>query len=230
MSKGIVYIMTNPSLAGWVKVGKTERPTQTAQERANDLSRSTSIPLNFRVYAEFHVENCEQVEEGIHSILENANPAIRAIDSTPAGRERKKEFFLMQPEQALAVFKNIARLMRVPTEDLKKICQSEAVEQELEEIVEKAVDEQRTRRGVMSFTELDIPINAVLIFTRDESITCTVIGEREVEYEGEPYKISALAERLIGYHDTGMKYFMYEGETLWNRRIRLESEAFECKV
>ena len=49
MSKGIVYILTNPSLDGWVKIGMSTRNDIDA--RLAELNRPANIHLSYRAYA-----------------------------------------------------------------------------------------------------------------------------------------------------------------------------------
>lgn len=43
MPKGIVYILTNPSLDGWIKIGMSAR--NDINRRLIELNRPTNIPL-----------------------------------------------------------------------------------------------------------------------------------------------------------------------------------------
>lgn len=44
MAKGLVYILTNPCLDGWVKIGMTSR--NGIEKRLQELNAPTNIPLN----------------------------------------------------------------------------------------------------------------------------------------------------------------------------------------
>ena len=55
MSNGLVYIMTNPCLDGWVKIGMTERDD--IEDRLKELNTPANIPLTFRCYATYEVDN-----------------------------------------------------------------------------------------------------------------------------------------------------------------------------
>lgn len=48
MSKGLVYILTNPCLDGWVKIGMTER--NDIEKRLQELNSPTNLPLSYRCY------------------------------------------------------------------------------------------------------------------------------------------------------------------------------------
>jgi len=73
MSKGIVYILTNPSLDGWVKIGMSTRNDIDA--RLAELNRPANIPLSFRAYAIYEVDKPHEVEKNIHNLFDCALPA-----------------------------------------------------------------------------------------------------------------------------------------------------------
>lgn len=65
MAEGFVYVMTNASLAGQVKVGKTTRhPSQRAKELM-----TTGVPSAFVVEFAIFVADCDLLEETVHERL-----------------------------------------------------------------------------------------------------------------------------------------------------------------
>jgi hypothetical protein len=72
---------------------------------------------------------------------------------------------------------------------------------------------------------VDIPVGAELVFSRDENIKVKVIDNRSVMVNGEKTSLSTSAQKILGYDYgvAGTFYWMYEGETLDERRRRLES-------
>jgi len=90
-----------------------------------------------------------------------------------------------------------------------------------------ATEERRTR---LRFSELGIPVGAVLTFAKDSKVTSTVVADGRVNYEGQTLSPSAsalLAVRKMGYQwaaVSGSDYWEFEGETLTARRLRLEDE------
>ncbi|MEI7671632.1 MAG: hypothetical protein WCK00_05920 [Deltaproteobacteria bacterium] len=89
-----------------------------------------------------------------------------------------------------------------------------------------SVPGKRMRSPNTRFRNLGVPIGAKLVFTKDSHFTCTVLDDsNQVEYNGKAWAISALAMYLLGVSVAhGFAYFSYEGETLWERRLRLERE------
>jgi hypothetical protein len=84
----------------------------------------------------------------------------------------------------------------------------------------------RRRRPNTRFSLLGVPLGAELLFTKDINITCTVMNDsNQVEYEGEAWAISKLVMHLLGGGTAnGFLYFSYEGEILYDRRLRFEQE------
>ncbi len=82
----------------------------------------------------------------------------------------------------------------------------------------------RVRSPNTRFSKLGVPVGAELIFTKGRHISCVVLdASNQVEYNGKAWAISALAMHLLGVSSAnGFCHFSYEGETLWERRSRLE--------
>jgi len=90
-----------------------------------------------------------------------------------------------------------------------------------------SVPGRRVRSRNTRFSSLGVPTGASLVFAKDSHITCTVLdASNKVEYDGEAWAISSLAIHLLGvYSANGFCHFCYEGEILWDRRLRLEQEG-----
>ena len=105
MSKGIVYILINPCLDGWVKIGMTER--NDIDRRLKELNTPTNLPLSYRCYATYEVEQPLEVEKRIHSIIDRIDDTLHAREQLENGRIREREFFKISPETAYGIFKDI---------------------------------------------------------------------------------------------------------------------------
>ena len=69
---------------------------------------------------------------------------------------------------------------------------------------------------------LNIPVGSELVYVNNPDVVCTVADKtNKVKYKGEMYSISGLAVELRGYNVNGYLCFMFEDETLWERRQRL---------
>ena len=96
---GYVYILTNPSFKeDWVKIGKSSRPVDI---RSKELD-NTAVPLPFEIYATLKTVKYSEAEKLIHHYIERfTNLRIR----------NNREFFNVAPEEALAIFKEVALLL-----------------------------------------------------------------------------------------------------------------------
>ena len=108
MSRGLVYILTNPCLDGWVKIGMTER--NDIEIRLSELNSPPNIPLSYRCYATYEVDNPRDVELHIHRLIDLVDDSLHAREQLTNGRIREREFFKISPEKAFNIFKNIAGL------------------------------------------------------------------------------------------------------------------------
>jgi hypothetical protein len=73
-----------------------------------------------------------------------------------------------------------------------------------------------------------IPVGAELYFSRDENIKAKVIdthGVNSIEFNGKKTSLSQSAQKILGYKYgvAGTDYWMYDGETLDERRRSFES-------
>ena len=223
MSKGIVYILTNPCLDGWVKIGMTER--NDIEQRLQELNAPPNIPLTFRCYAVYEVENPQAVEAKIHSIIDRVDDSLRAREQLSSGRIREREFFRISPETAYGIFKDIAAL-RGDTNQLKLYTPTEAQSQEQE------LAERKTKRSNNSFKLLGIGVGEEITFLYDDTITARVVDEKNrIEYGGASYSVTGLAGKILvekygwsdNLHVNGWRYFTKDGVTLSDMRSNIES-------
>jgi hypothetical protein len=224
-SKGIVYILTNPCLDGWVKIGMSSR--NDIEKRLSELNSPPNIPLSYRAFAVYEVDKPEEIEKDIHDLIDMIDGTLHAREVLKSGRERVREFFQISPEKAYGIFEKVAKFRG----DKKNLQLIEASEEEQRE--EKA---QRHIRSTFTFKMLKIPIGAELTFIRDDSIHCTVVDDKNtVSFEGENTTLSALAVKLLTEKykwaktstAQGPKFFTYEGNTLYDIREKMENDGAE---
>ncbi|MCL2445188.1 MAG: GIY-YIG nuclease family protein [Oscillospiraceae bacterium] len=207
---GLVYILTNPCLDGWIKIGRT---SNAIEQRLAELNQPTNLPLSFRAYAVYHTHEPEKLERSIHNIFDLINKELHASE-TVNGRLRQREFFKFSPHDAYSVFKEIAKLRG--DEDYLKLVELND-EQEEEEAIQRG-----ERARPFRFSMVDINVGDEIEHINDSSIRCTVIDNRKVRYQGEIYSLSALAEKIE--NRTGLAgpwFFKFDGETLAQRRQRM---------
>ena len=122
---GYIYILTNPSFKEYVKIGYADN----VQKRLAQLNRSECIPFAFRVYATYEV-NSRLSDTKLHEIIDWLNPNLRSVE-TFEGKERKREFYAMTPEDAYSILEAIAEINGY-TNKLKKY-ELTTIEREAEE-------------------------------------------------------------------------------------------------
>lgn len=215
MSKGVIYILTNPSFPEYVKIGYADN----LEKRMEQLNRSESIPFAFRAYAIYEVTS-RLTDLSLHDLIDKLNPELRSIDNFD-GKERKREFYAMSPEEAYNLLECIAKISG--TEDRLKKMQPEGHEILDEETAAEVAKE--AKRGPFRFSKYDIPVGSVLKYINNSSIEVTVVDDRHVSYKGVTTSVSAVAQELLeaDYTVQGTIYFTYEGEKLTDRRDRMEA-------
>lgn len=216
---GVIYILTNPSFKGYVKIGYASD----IEKRMAKLNRSECIPFAFRVYAIYEVSAPLQDKE-LHSLIDRLNPELRAID-TFDGKTRTKEFYAISAEDAYAMLQSIAKLSGT-TAKLHRL-KPEGHEVLDEEIAEKVQDEAKERREPFSFAKCGIPVGAEIFLNGRPDIVATVKDERQVEYRGNICSLSSLAQEILQtpYPLQGPAHWLYQEEKLQNIRKGKEQQG-----
>lgn len=197
----IIYILTNEAMPGLVKIGFT---TTSIEQRIRELD-STGIPLSFECFYAAIVKEGKLVERKLHDLFRDVRVRLN------------REFFRVDPER-VRIALSLAAIEDV-TPQVNLALSSEDVE---------ALQEHE-RLQPFRFSFAKIPPDSILRFTRDENKTCRVINDKYIEFEGEMMSLSGAALQLLkamGYQSQqvqGPLYWAYEGETLVERRHRLEN-------
>ena len=200
---GVIYILTNPSFPEYVKIGYADD----IDSRLNQLNRSECIPFAFRVYATYEVSN-RLVDLKLHNLIDQLNPTLRSIE-TFNGKQRKREFYAMSPEDAYALLEAIAEIHGYT--DRLKLWDMNDVQLKAEETAQEIEKESQKRSPNFTFDECSIPDGAVLVNMDNPDIKCKVVDRRRVEYCGEIMSVTALARLISGksYITHGPRY-LYE--------------------
>ena len=222
---GLVYILTNPCLDGWVKIGMTDR--NSVDERLNELNNSTSIPLSFRCYATYKVErNSREVEQSIHKLIDMIDGSLHARETLKNGKIREREFFKISAEKAFGIFSAIAAL-RGDSNNLRLFEPTE------ENLAEENFAEKTTTRKRTTFEMLGIRPGENISYLYNNTIKAIVIDTRnQVEYNGIQYSVTALARRLQSEHYgwqpdcalNGWTFFTYNGQSLYDLRLNRDAD------
>jgi hypothetical protein len=192
----IIYILINEAMPGYVKIGRTTN----LEQRIRSLD-TTGVPLPFECFYACTVNNALFVEKQLHDAF--LDHRVRS----------SREFFELSPDRVVSALK-LAEIENVtPGHDY--------VESQEDQ---QALNQARKRRSVFNFQMADIPVGAELTFVNDENIKAKVIDNRLIEFNGEVTSPSASAQKLLGYpyQVQGTVYWLYQGETLDERRRRLE--------
>ena len=200
---GIVYILTNEAMPGYIKIGRTSGGNPDAVTlRMRDLDK-TGTPRPFRCEYAAVVDNAAQVERAMHVIFGD-----RRV------RDNREFFEGVTPARARAALGLV---------EIYDVTPSEAVAPELN-ADGTIVGEKPPRRPPFRFSMAEIHAGAVLRWAYDPSITCEVVDDRQVTYQGSLYRLSGLAQKLLNSDVSvqGTLYWMYDEETLDERRRRLE--------
>ncbi len=220
---GVIYILTNPSFPEYVKIGYADD----VKRRLKELNRSECIPFAFRIYATYEV-NSRLSDIKIHSIIDKLNPNLRSID-TFEGKERKREFYAMTPEDAYSILEAIAEI-NGRKDKLVKYNPTKS-EKDEEKVAQDVEEEHNDRLKPFNFNLVNIKPGEEIVFNNNASeydgTIVKVVNEKQVKYNGENWSLSALATKLSNakWQVAGPRYFKYKDEWLNDIRKRVESET-----
>ena len=201
-----IYILTNPAIPDLIKIGRTVN----LEDRLRNLSSHSGVPVPFECYYACEVADSQDVERRLHAAFgdHRVNP--------------KREFFRINPERVQIILEALS---------LKDVTPATDVVEDEEDV--ETLRRANQRRSVFNFSMVDVPMGAILQFIKDESVTCTVVDDRQVEFEGSITSLSDAARTMLHRHGGkltaahGPRYWIYQNETLTERRFRMESEDTE---
>lgn len=188
MSAGIVYILINEAMPGYVKIGLTRQ--NDVGDRVRQLD-NTSIPVPFECYFAAYVPDCGKLERTLHFVFGEKRA------------RRSREFFTIDPNLAKAIVELVAD-GRVDITD---------VEQSIDKAERQEIEQLRKRREVRTFLSLNVPIGALLTFSKDREVTCTVSKPRKVLFQNEEMSPSAAALKVV--HEMGYDWSAVSGMDYW---------------
>jgi len=192
-TQGIVYILTNPAIPNMIKIGMTSQ--EDVKIRMAQLYNS-GVPLPFECVYAARVSNFEKVEKALHIAFgpDRVNP--------------RREFFTIEPAQAIAIIK----LMEI--EDVTPQVVNE--KEEVDEVDREAgVEYSRKMRPRFNFLDMNIPVGSELVCVANGE-TVTVASERTVNFRGGETSLTN-ATRIIlenGYNLAPIPYWTFNGRKL----------------
>ena len=207
---GVIYILTNPSFPSYVKISYADD----IKTRLAQLNRSECIPFAFRIYATYEVDH-RLADLKLHSLIDQLNPSLRSVENFN-GKQKKREFFAMSAEEAYSILEAIAEIHGYT--DRLQLWEMNEEETKAEETAHEIENEQRTRAAHFTFSGAKIPIGATLEYYDNPEITCTVVDDRHINYQGQIMYLTTLAKIITGKESgvAGPRYFKYKGAALWD--------------
>ncbi|MEW9796655.1 GIY-YIG nuclease family protein [Alteromonas sp. CYL-A6] len=192
-SLGIVYVLTNPAMPGLVKIGKTSR--QDVEIRLNELY-TTGVPVPFECAYAGRVKDEHIIERDFH------------LAFGPYRVNPKREFFEIEPEQAIALLRHIV------VEDVTPMIKEEA--DRVDQASKRGSNKLKARRPNLDFLEMGIPIGSLLQMVPEPSINVEVTSNRKVKYLGEEGFLSNITGKILGadYNVNPGKNWLFEGRLL----------------
>lgn len=213
--KGYVYILTNKSFRDdWVKIGKSSRPVDV---RSKELD-NTAVPLPFDIFATMQTSKYAEIERIIHKQIDRL---------TDLRIRQSREFFNVQPEQALEILLDLATAF----DDAVIMKYEDGKPYQIypvNEVPKVKKTEKKEQRKPFAFSMVGLKVGDVVTFD-PLKIEVKVAGENKIEHESRLWSLSNFTATFIpdemrNHSDAyqGPKYFSYGGKTLWE--IRLENE------
>jgi len=196
MSKNnqIVYVLTNEAMPNLVKIGKTIRSD--VKTRMSELY-SSGVPYQFECVYAVEVNDCSTVEKALH------------VAFNPNRVNPKREFFSIDPEQAIAILKLLGTKDVTPM--LNNDLNSNVSATELE-----AVKQAKKKRPNINYFEMGLKKGTVMTFANDSEVTVTISSEKKVIYNEEEMSLTRVTKELLelDYAVQPTKYWLVDGKNL----------------
>lgn len=202
--KGYIYILTNPAFPQYVKIGYATN----VDSRLKTLNSNSGLPLPFEVYATY--ETVDKLEDLVlHKLIDRLNPELRLV--------KNKEFYEVDAEEAYYWLEAIAEISG--TKNRLSLKAEPHVK-----------DSHKSPMAPFNFEMVDISVGEDVEFLDKPGFTATVVNKKRVEYEGQIYSLSALAQKLLKEECgkdwaavQGPLHFTYKGKILADLREEKEN-------
>ena len=190
----IVYVLTNEAMPNLVKIGKTTRSD--VKTRMNELY-SSGVPFQFECAYAVEVDDCSTVEKALH------------VAFNPNRVNPKREFFSIDPEQAIAILKLLGNKDVTPL--LNDDLNSNVSPTELE-----AVKQAKKKRPNINYIEMGLEKGTVLTFANDSTIEVVIVSDKKVLYNEEEVSLTRVTKELLelDYAVQPTKYWLVNGKNL----------------
>ena len=185
MDMSTVYVLTNDSMPGLVKIGRT---SGSIEKRMRDLYK-TGVPIPFNCFYAVNVKDSDFVERKIHEAFDD----VRLNES--------REFFSISPEKVKAALEITGGKEVTPAGDI--------IETEADLV---AIKKQRNKNR-FNFSKIGIDAGMTLTFKKKPSETCEVLDDDRVRFREETTSLSKSA--LIVIHELGYNWDKIAGPQFW---------------
>lgn len=188
----IIYLLTNPVMPGIVKIGNTSQ--NDVQSRMAQLY-TTGVPVPFECVYAAEVPDAIGLEKALHNAF------------APQRINPKREFFQIDPTQALGIIKLI-QIKEVTPQVLAQ--KSEISEAELD-----AAQAVKKRRPNLNFDEMQIPYGSQLInISTGESVQ--VASPKTVIFRDQELSLTAATKIALelDYNVAPTPYWTFNGKSL----------------
>lgn len=191
-SLNIVYVLTNSAMPGLVKIGYTTQDD--ANSRIGQLY-TTGVPVPFELNYACKVQNAEEVERALH------------VAFSPQRINPKREFFKIEPEQAIAILKLLH------TEDATSEIERQPTSIDQESVI--AAEQLKSKRPKMNFLEMGIPIGAELHSVHGLFVV-TVVSAKKIIFNNEETSLTAATRQVLGIEHSVQPspHWTYQGRLL----------------
>ena len=235
MKNGAIYIIINRSFPGLVKVGFSVD----VEKMMEQLNNGTMTPYPYMIYAKYEVPSTS-AEEGVQRIIHRLMQGKEIDDEQKKLQERG--FYALKPDAVYEYLEDLAiihgrpdQLHKYPeAEDVLKDIEERERVREIEEAMRRENRERQRRysnatpmrKRQFRFSMIGLKPGDMIQFKNDQSQSFKILNDKEVEFEGKPYSLTALAMKLAGkaLGVQGTLYFTYNGEVLDKIRKRMERE------
>jgi hypothetical protein len=187
MSQGVVYVMTT-AVSGLIKIGKTSADRYQERMRSLETNGYYNVSGLKRLFA-IKLKDYNKKENLLKEIFNKH----RVGDS---------ELFALDYDLVRQLLLSFEGNVIYP-KDIDK-------QKEFNE-----VSEARERGTRFSFYKKGIKNGAKIVFISDNKITAKVVGEREVEYGGQVWKLSPLTYHIYERKGQLSKSGAYQGAAYW---------------
>ena len=170
----VVYVLTNQAMPRMVKIGWT---TRSAEVRMNDLL-ATGVPVPFECAIAI------EVKDGEGSKIEKALSTAFA----PNRVNLKREFYELESEQVEAI------LRVLPGKDVTPQIEKET--ESLDVGDRESLANMKRRRPNFNFTQMGIPIGAVLASVDTEEEATVTNDSNQVRFRDEEMSLTAASKKV----------------------------------